>query len=59
MPYIADRDFKLRFIAQVAIDDATKAYPSGKSIETLLDTNSEGHRKMAERFADLIDHLDR
>jgi hypothetical protein len=58
MPYIADRDFKIRFIAQQAIDGTTKAYPNGMSIECLLDTGSVGHREMARRFQELIDQLD-
>ena len=58
MPYITDRDFKLRFIAQQAISGATKAYPHGMSIECLLDTESTGHRTMARRFVELIDQID-
>jgi hypothetical protein len=59
MPYIRDRDCKLRFIAQQAINAATSAYPDGMSVECVLDTESEGHRKMAARFRDLIDRLER
>ena len=58
MPYITDGDFRLRFIAQQAISGATKAYPSGMSVECLLDTASDGHRTMARRFQELIDRLD-
>ena len=58
MPYITDRDYKIRFIAQQAISGATKAYPSGMSVECLLDTASEGHRTMERRFQELIDQLD-
>ncbi len=58
MPYITDPDFKIRFIAQQAISGATKAYPSGMSVECLLDTASKGHLEMARRFQELIAQLD-
>ena len=59
MPYLLDPDCKLRFIAQHAIDKATKAYPDGQSIECLLDLESKGHREMSRRFAELIEQMER
>lgn len=58
MPYIRDRDCKLRFIAVHAISEATKAYPSGMSVGWFLDLGSDGHREMAARFAGLVDRMD-
>jgi hypothetical protein len=57
LPYVKDRDFKLRFIAQQAINDATKAYPHGMSIECVLDADSDRHREMVRRFEELIARL--
>ena len=58
LPYVKDRDCKLRFIAQHALNAATKAYPEEMSHYCFLDLESEDHRKMARRFTELIDQLD-
>ena len=57
MPYLKDRDAKLRFIAQQAIEGATKAYPHGLSVECFLDPTSKGHEAMVLHFTELIDRL--
>ena len=56
--FVKDRDCHLRFIAQHALNAATKAYPDGVPHECFLDSKSEAHRKMVSRFAELIDQLD-
>ena len=43
LPYVKDRDCKIRFIAVHALLKATKAYPSGISLGWVLDIHSEGH----------------
>lgn len=58
LPYLKDPDFKVRFIAQQALEGATKAHPHGLSVSYFLDTASDGHRKMAARFAEMIEKLD-
>ena len=58
MPYLRDRDMKLRYIAHEAIIDATKS-TNGSSFDCIGDLESERHRKMAAKLADLIDRLDR
>ena len=58
MPYLRDRDLKLRFIAHEAILDATKS-TNGRSFDCIEDINSKRHRKMTQELADLIDRLDR
>ena len=58
LPYLKDRDMKLRFIAHEAIIDATKS-SNGSSFDCIGDLESERHRKMAEKLADLVDRLDR
>jgi hypothetical protein len=58
MPYLKDRDFKLRFIAQQALEGATGAHPHGLNVQCFIDTGSEGHRKMVARFDELIGMLD-
>ena len=57
LTYLKDADLKLRYIAMEAIDKATRAYPSGMSVECFTDTGSEAHRKMLLRFLELIDKL--
>ena len=57
LPYVKDRDFKLRFVAQQAINDATKAYPHGTSVECVLDADGDSHREMVRRFEALIARL--
>jgi hypothetical protein len=57
LPYVKDRDFKLRFIAQQAINDATKAYPHGMSVECVLDADGDRHREMVRLFEALIARL--
>ena len=57
LPYLKDRDFKLRFIAMQALEGPTRAHPHGLNVECFLDVTSEGLRKMAARFAELVDKL--
>jgi hypothetical protein len=57
MTYVKDRDLKIRFIAIQAINGVIKAYPHGMSVECVLDTASDGHRKMVLRFVELIQKL--
>ena len=55
MTYLKDGDLKLRYIAILAIDKATGAYPYGWSVDCLTDTGSEAHRKMLFRFLEVIE----
>jgi len=57
MTYVKDRDLKIRLIAIQAINGATKAYPNGMSVECVLDTASDGHRKMVLRFVELVEKI--
>jgi hypothetical protein len=57
LPYVKDRDYKLRFIAQQAINEATKAYPHGMSVECVTDVDGDRHREMVRRFEALIARL--
>jgi len=59
MPYLKDRDCKLRFIASLAINEATDAWPSGLSVECFVDTSSAAHAEMLRRFTAAIGRLDR
>ncbi len=58
LPYLKDRDCKLRFIAMQALEMATKAHQHGLNVECFIDITSEGHRRMAARIAELADRLD-
>ena len=58
LPYLRDRDMNLRYIAHEAILDATKS-TIDRTFDCIEELESERHRKMAEKLADLIDRLDR
>jgi hypothetical protein len=57
-PYLKDRDAKLRFIAAVALNEATNAYPGGLSFSCVIDLRSDGHEAMVRRFVASLGRLD-
>jgi hypothetical protein len=57
MPYAKDRDCKLRFIAQHAINAAAKAYEGRVPPPCFLDLETEPHRDMVRRFGELIERM--
>jgi hypothetical protein len=58
MPYLKDRDPKMRRIAAFALMDALKAYPDGLPSGSLDSLDSEAHRNMVAGFVSGIERLD-
>lgn len=58
MPYLKDRDCKLRFIASLAVNEATNAWPGGLSVTCFRDVNSPEHERMVRDFEARLGRLD-
>jgi hypothetical protein len=59
LTYLNEPDARLRFIAAQAIYGVVDGYRNGidSAVDNILDTPSDGHRKLVCRFVELIDKL--
>ena len=51
LPYLEDKDPKIRFIAGNALERVLGCYPHGMSANDMLKLDTDGHREMVRRFA--------
>ncbi len=57
LPYLKDEDAKLRYIAMSALAGKVNAFPAGASTESFTDMKSDEHRKMVQRYTELVTRL--
>jgi RNA polymerase sigma factor (sigma-70 family) len=57
LTYLKDPDPKIRRIAAFALENVVKAYPSGMSSDDMQKVDSDGHRKMVQKFIAGIEKL--
>jgi RNA polymerase sigma factor (sigma-70 family) len=57
LTYLKDPDPKIRRIAAFALESVVKAYPHGMSSDDLQKVDSDGHRKMVQKYIAGIEKL--